>query len=73
MGAGRTRTGRAHDGRLGNSGLAASAKEAFIDGMSLVLVACAVIAVIGALTALFMPDRESRERVDLRSDRRIAA
>ena len=28
--------------------LAASAKEAFVDGMALVLVACAVIAAIGA-------------------------
>lgn len=46
-------------GRLGDAALAASAREAFVGGMTLVLIVCAAIAVIGAaLTAAFMPDRQ---------------
>lgn len=66
--------GLAVAGRLGDSGLAASAKEAFVDGMSHVLLACAAIAIIGAaLTALFMPDRQARERAEAGAARRVTA
>ncbi|OIK00131.1 MFS transporter [Streptomyces colonosanans] len=47
--------------QLHDAALAASAHEAFVHGMNLVLMACGVIALLGAgLAALFLPGRSSR-------------
>lgn len=47
--------------RAGNPALAQSANGAYIDGMQLVLIVCAAIAVLGAaLTMVFMPGRPRR-------------
>jgi EmrB/QacA subfamily drug resistance transporter len=44
--------------RIGNPALVTDAQAAYIDGMQMVLIVCAVIAAIGAvLTVLFMPGR----------------
>ena len=44
--------------RLGDPGLAASAQAAYLHGMTLVLLACVAIALVGAgLAAVFMPSR----------------
>lgn len=44
--------------RIANPNLAANAQSAYIDGMGHVLIACAVIAFVGAvLTVIFMPGR----------------
>ncbi|MFG2049345.1 MFS transporter [Micromonospora sp. NPDC048935] len=44
--------------RVGNPALASSAQSAYIEGMQLILLVCAAIAVVGAvLTVIFMPGR----------------
>ncbi len=45
--------------RLGSPELAASARTAYIDGMGVVLLACAAVVFLGALlTMVFMPGRK---------------
>jgi hypothetical protein len=51
--------------QLGNADLAASAQAAYLHGMTLVLIACAGIAVLGAgLAAAFLPGRAAPQRDD---------
>jgi hypothetical protein len=48
--------------RLGNPVLAESARTAYVHGMSVVLLVCAAIAVVGALLVIaFMPSRPVAE------------
>jgi EmrB/QacA subfamily drug resistance transporter len=55
--------GDAVAGRLHDAGLAVSAHEAFVHGMSLVLTACGAIALLAAvLAALFLPGRPTDSR-----------
>ncbi|MEU0787213.1 MFS transporter [Streptomyces sp. NPDC006173] len=54
--------------RLHDAGLAVSAHEAFVHGMSLVLTACGTIALLAAvLAALFLPGRSTYSRTVARS------
>ncbi|MER6353067.1 MFS transporter [Streptomyces sp. NPDC001634] len=54
--------------QLHDAGLAASAHEAFVHGMNLVLAACGVIALLGAvLAAAFLPGRSTCSRTVARS------
>lgn len=61
--------------RLDGPGLAASARAAFVDGLALVLIVCAGIALLGAaLIAAFMPGRGARhDATEPQQDRELAA
>ena len=61
--------------RLDAPALAASARAAYVDGLALVLIVCAAIAVLGAaLITAFMPSRGARHHeTHVRQDREVAA
>ena len=61
--------------RLDAPALLASAKAAYVDGLALVLIVCAAIAVLGAaLIAAFMPGLAARaDEIEVSRDRELAA